>query len=125
MPARSATDIRTLKGSDVPASHVFAPFAFVRAIGTRFHTPTPSTWYSSTSERRSRYWSFASQRTVAALPRRFSGSTTSDGGLVSMTIFILGSTNVSRAGETLPSVRRTCMVNQYSPSLLARNEKAV
>ncbi len=51
LPARSATDIFTRSASTVPASQVREPISFGRAIGTRFQTPTPSTWYSSASDR--------------------------------------------------------------------------
>ena len=64
-PARSPTDIRTFNASAVPASHHCAADQFHRArIGTRRHTPTPSIWYSSTSDLGSRYWSLTSHRTA-------------------------------------------------------------
>ena len=116
LPARSATDIRTFNASAVPASHPCEPISFGRGIGTRRHTPTPSTWYSSTSDLRSRYSSLTSQRTVARLPRRPSGSSSSEGATVSTTTFKFGSTVASSLGETWPSTVSVWTANQYSPS---------
>ena len=124
LPASSATAIRTRSASAVPASHRCAPIRFGARIGTRFQTDAPSGWYSSAIDLSDRYSSFTSQRTEAMLPRLWSGSSTSDGGIVSMITFIFGSTAESRLGETWPSRVRVCTVNQYSPSCDARNEKA-
>src|SRR5262249_29581775 len=100
-----------------------APINLGRVIGTRRQTPTPSTWYSRTSVFRSRFSSLASQRTVAVLPRRSSGSRTNVGGKVSTTTFKLGSTVASSRGETLPSTVNVWTANQYSPSCDERNVK--
>src|SRR5262249_29155061 len=123
LPARSAIDNRTFKASAVPASHACEPINFGRRIGTRRHVPTPSTWYSRTSDARSRLSSLTSHRTDVILPRRPSGSSTTEGGNVSTTTFKLGSTVASSAGASLPSVVSVWTANQYSPSCLDRNVK--
>ena len=90
LPALSATEARTLSASAVPASQRRLPFSLGVLIGTLRHTLDPSAWYSRTSDLRFRFSSFASQRTVARLPRRSPGSSTSEGGNVSTTTFSFG-----------------------------------